>query len=364
MNADAIVYSENEFGQIDGKVANGLARHSEKYNILGIIDSTKAGLDAGEYLDGIKNGIPVFKSMDDALESLSSVPEFFIYGIAPLASFLDKFQRDVLFAAMAEGMNIVNGLPEFLSEDGEFIQKAIECGIRIHDIRKPPPRKDLHSFTGRIQDIDTPVVTVMGTDCAVGKRTTAVNLVEALKQEGLNTAFIATGQTGLLQGARYGVAVDVLSSGFSTGEVEHAILDAYENQHPDIIVVEGQGALSHPAFTSSAAILRGAIPDAIIVQHPPNRINHCDYPDFPMPTLASEIGLLEMFSKSKVVAITLNHEDMSDDEVAAAVIEYECLYELPVTDVLTSGCSKLIQKLFEVFPALREKASLVCQRQE
>ena len=364
MKTSALVYSENEFGKIDGKVANGLARHSEKYEILGIIDSTKAGLDAGEYLDGIKNGIPVFKSMDDALRNFSSVHEFFIYGIAPLASFLDQSQRDVLFAAMKKGMNIVNGLPEFLSEDGEFIQMAIECGVRIHDIRKPPPRKELHGFTGRIHDVSTPVITVMGTDCAVGKRTTTVKLVEALKREGLNAAFIATGQTGLLQGAKYGVAVDVLSSGFSTGEVEHAILAADENQHPDIIVVEGQGALSHPAFTSSAAILRGAVPDAIIVQHPPKRINHCDYPDIPMPTLAGEIGLIEMFSGSKVVAITLNHEDMSDDEMAAAVLEYECLYELPVTDVLTSGCGKLVEKLFEVFPVLREKASLVCQRQE
>ncbi len=364
MKTSALVYSENEFGKIDGKVANGLARHSEKYEILGIIDSTKAGLDAGDYLDGIKNGIPVFKSMDDALRNFSSVPEFFIYGIAPLASFLDQSQRDVLFAAMKKGMNIVNGLPEFLSEDGEFIQMAIECGVRIHDIRKPPPRKELHGFTGRIHDVSTPVITVMGTDCAVGKRTTTVKLVEALKREGLNAAFIATGQTGLLQGAKYGVAVDVLSSGFSTGEVEHAILAADENQHPDIIVVEGQGALSHPAFTSSAAILRGAVPDAIIVQHPPKRINHCDYPDIPMPTLAGEIGLIEMFSGSKVVAITLNHEDMSDDEMAAAVLEYEFLYELPVTDVLTSGCGKLVEKLFEVFPVLREKASLVCQRQE
>ena len=364
MNVDALVYSENEFGQIDGKVANGLARHSEKYNILGIIDSTKSGLDAGEYLDGIKNGIPVFESMDDALQNLASVPGYFIYGIAPLASFLDKSQREILFAAMARGMDIVNGLPEFLTEDGEFIQKALEGGVRIHDIRKPPLRKDLHGFTGNILNIDTPVVTVLGTDCAVGKRTTAVNLVEALKQEGLNTVFIATGQTGLLQGAKYGVAVDVLSSGFSTGEVEHAILEADRDQQPDIIVVEGQGALSHPAFISTAAILRGSVPDAIIVQHPPKRINHCDYPEIPMPTLASEIELIEMFSKSKVVAITLNHEDMSDDEVAAAVIEYECLHELPVTDVLTSGCGKLIMKLYEVFPALLEKALVVCRPQE
>jgi uncharacterized NAD-dependent epimerase/dehydratase family protein len=360
---DALVHCENEFGQIDGKVANGLARHSNKFNIVGIIDSSKAGLDAGEYLDGIENGIPVFPSLVDALRELGSVPEFFIYGIAPLASYLDESQRNVIFAAMVEGMDIVSGLPEFLSEDAEFIRMEIECGVRIHDIRKPPPRSKLHNFNGRILDLKTPVVTVLGTDCAVGKRTTTVRLVEALKQEGLNAVFIATGQTGLLQGARYGVAVDVLSSGFSTGEVEHAVMEAQDQEHPDIIVVEGQGALSHPAFTSTAAILRGANPDAIIVQHPPRRTNHCDFPEIPMPTLASEIELIELFSKTRVVAITLNHEDMSDAEVAGTILDYEKRYELPVTDVLKNGCDKLVLRLYEIFPELVAKASIVCQAQ-
>jgi uncharacterized NAD-dependent epimerase/dehydratase family protein len=356
MKAKALVYSENEFGMIDGKVANGLARHSEKYKILGIIDSKKPGLDAGEYLDGIKNGIRVFRSLDDAIENLSIVPEYFIYGIAPLASFLDKKQREIILAAMKKGMNIVNGLPEFFTEDEEFMQKASEYGVQIYDVRKPPQRKYLHNFSGRILEIKTPVITVLGTDCAVGKRTTTVNLVEALRQQGLNAAFVATGQTGLLQGSKYGVAVDVLSSGFATGEVENAIMEAYEKEHPDIIVVEGQGALSHPAFTSSSAIIRGAMPNAIIIQHPPNRGNHCDYPNIPMPTLESEIEMIEVFSGSKVIAITINHEDMTDEEVENTITEYEDRYKLPTTDVLKYGCDKLVKKLFEVFPELLKRA--------
>lgn len=363
MIANALVYCENEFGQIDGKVANGLARYSTKYNILGIIDSSKAGRDAGEYLDGVKNGIPVFPSLVDAIRELGFVPDLFIYGIAPLASFLDESERNVIFAAMLEGMDIVSGLPEFLSEDVEFIERAVECGVRIHDIRKPPPRSELHNFNGSILNLETPVITVLGTDCAVGKRTTAVRLVEALKQEGINAVFIATGQTGLLQGAKYGVAVDVLSSGFSTGEVEHAVMEAQDVEHPDIIVVEGQGSLSHPAFTSTAAILRGANPDAVIIQHPPRRTNHCDFPGIPMPTLASEIGLIELFSKTRVIAITLNHEDMSDVEVQDTIFDYEQRYGLPVTDVLKDGCDKLITRLLEVFPALAVKAPLAWQLQ-
>lgn len=358
MQETALLYSENELGQIDGKVTNGLVRHSEKYKIVGVVDSSKKGLDAGEHLDGVKNGIPVFSSLDDAIDLLDGIPDYFIYGIAPLESFLNKDQRNVIIRAMQIGMNIVNGLPEFLSEDEEFKENAAKYGVTINDIRKPPSRKDLHIYSGRIRFVKTPVITVFGTDCAVGKRTTAVKLVEALKLEGLNAIFISTGQTGLLQGSRYGLAIDVLSSGFSTGEVENAILQALENENPDIIVVEGQGALSHPAFTSSCAIVRGAMPHAYILQHPPRRVNHCDYPEIPMPSLVSEIDLIESFSKSRVVAITINHEDMTDAEVDETVIEYENKYMLPTTDVLKHGCDKLIKILFKQFPNLSQKRRL------
>jgi len=358
MKATALIYSESELGKIDGKVANGLVRHSVKYDILGVIDSTKKGQDAGEYLDGTKNGISVFGSIDDAIAALDKIPQYFIYGIAPLESFLNKSQRAVIISAMKSGMNIVNGLPEFFTDDAEFTQIATKYSVSITDIRKPPARKDLHIFSGQIHSINTPIITVFGTDCAVGKRTTAVKLVEELRGEGINAVFISTGQTGILQGSKYGIAIDVLSSGFSTGEVENAILNAVDKENPDIIIVEGQGALSHPAFTSSTAIIRGALPKAIIVQHPPRRINHCDYPAIPMPTLESEIRLIEAFSNSKVIAITINHEDMTDQEVDQTVLDYEDIYKLPTTDVLKHGCGKLMETLFEEFPELVKRTKL------
>ena len=349
----ALVYGEAQLGKLDGKVTNGLVRHSEKYEITGVTDSTKTGMDAGEFLDGVKNGIPVFRDIEDAIEKLNYVPKNFIYGIAPLASYLSMEQREIVFTAMEKGMNIINGLPEFFTEDEKFVRKAREYGVQIYDIRKPPPRKNLHIFQGSIFEIKTPVITVFGTDCAVGKRTTAVNLVEALRSRDLKTAFIATGQTGLLQGAKYGVAVDVLSSGFQTGEVEHEIMRADETEHPDIVVVEGQGALSHPAFTSSTAIIRGARPKAIILQHPPKRKDRCDFPGIPMPTLESEIELIEIISGARVIAITLNHEDMTDREVAETVTEYESKFGLPTMDVLKHGCEKILNRLCEEFPKLR-----------
>ncbi|MDW3195810.1 MAG: DUF1611 domain-containing protein [Cytophagales bacterium] len=356
MKEKAIVYAEAFFGENDGKVANGLVRHSEKYEIVGVVDSTKAGLDAGDVLDGEAKGILVFPTINAALEILAVQPECFIYGIAPTHPVLSKNEREVFFLAMEKGLNIVNGLPEFFTDDLEFMDYAVEYGVTITDVRKPLPREELHPFTGKIHLALTPVIAIMGTDCAIGKRTTAMQLVTALREEGLKIAFIATGQTGLLQGAKYGAAIDVLSSGFATGAVEHAILTAEAAEKPDMIIVEGQGALGHPSYTSSAAILKGALPDAIILQHAPNRLNYCTYPEMSLTSLQSEIDLLEAFCGPRVMAITLNHENMSDAELELTIVEYEATYQLPVTDVLKKGCDKLVDKLAVFFPDLSTPA--------
>ena len=344
MREKALVYGEGQLGKLDGKVTNGLVRHSEKYEIIGVTDSTKAGMDAGEFLDGVKNGIPVFRDIEDAIDKLDYMPKYFIYGIAPLASYLTKEQREIVFTAMEKGMNIVNGLPEFFTEDEEFMQKATECDVQIHDIRKPPPRKDLHIFQRMHLPSQNPDYYCIWHGLRRWQDgPLRFCLVEALRKRGLKTAFIATGQTGLLQGAKYGVAVDVLSSGFQTGEVENEIVKADKTEHPDIIVVEGQGALSHPAFTSSTAIIRGARPKAIILQHPPKRKDRCDFPGIPMPTLESEIKLIEIISGAKVIAITLNHEDMTDNEIDDTVVSMNANIGLPTMDVLKHGCEKIVK---------------------
>ncbi len=354
MKLKAIVYSENQFGKNDGKVANGLLRHSEKYEIIGIIDSSKAHQMAENILEGETNETPIFSSIDSALETLEYHPDYFIYGLAPSKPKLSKKERQVFFEAMENGMNIINGLPEFLSEDPEFIDCAEEFGVTITDVRKPISKDKLHHFTGKINRIKTPVIAIMGTDCAIGKRTTAQKLVKALKIEGLNVAFIATGQTGLLQGAKYGAAIDMLSSGYATGEVENAILEAVQNENPDIVIVEGQGSLGHPSYTSSAAILKGSKPKGIIIQHAPKRQNFCTFPNIKMNSLQSEINLIEGFIGSSVMAITINHENMTKKEIDTTVKNYEKTFGLPTTDVLKHGCNKLIDMIYNKFPDLQE----------
>jgi len=244
MEEKALIYCEGHFGDSDGKTANGLIRRSQKYQITCIIDSTKAGLDSGEVLNGIKNDIPIFQDLTEAIESLREVPKYFIYGIAPKEAFLSTNQRKVLLKAMFLGMDVVNGLHEFISDDNEFVQNAQKCGVKLYDIRKPLANRYLNLYSGDILNVKTPKIAIFGTDCAIGKRTTAMLLVKTLKDRGLRASFIGTGQTSIIQGEKYGIALDAIPSEFMTGEVENAIIEADIHEKPDIIIIEGQSALS------------------------------------------------------------------------------------------------------------------------
>jgi len=351
----ALVYCQNEFGLVDGKTAAGLVRHSELYRIVGVIDSSLAGRDAGEELGDQKNNIPIFANLEEALSNLVEVPNCYIYGKAPLDTYIPQEERFLILEAMTKGMDIINGLHQFFSEDQEFVQMAIKCGIQIKDIRKPPKLKDSHVFTGQISNVDIPVIAVLGTDCACGKMTTAVELNKALNKLGVKSILIATGQTSLMQGAKYGASMDALVSQFAIGEIENAVIQAFENENPDIILVEGQSAVSHPAFMSSIGILKGTMPDGVILQHPPARRFRCDFPNLAMPTVESEIRLIEAISASQVIAIALSHENLSEKEMPRIIKDYETRFRLPTTDVLNYGCQKLVQMLGDRFPKLNRK---------
>jgi uncharacterized NAD-dependent epimerase/dehydratase family protein len=351
----ALVYCQNQFGLIDGKTAAGLVRHSEIYNIVGVIDSTWAGQDAGEVLGEAKKQIPIFADLQDALRQLPDVPNCYIYGKAPLEAVISADERHLVLEAMKTGMDIINGLHQFFSEDFEFAQTAAACGVKIKDIRKPPQLEDLHVFTGQISRVTVPVIAILGTDCACGKMTTAVELNQALNQLGVKSVMIGTGQTSLMQGAKYGASMDALVSQFAIGEIEHAVVQAFDCENPDIILVEGQSSVSHPAFMSSIGILKGSMPDGVILQHPPARQFRCDFPNLVMPSIESEIQLIEAISQSEVIAIALSHENLTTDKVLKIIDDYEKRLHLPTTDVLHYGCQKIIQSLCSHFPKLNQK---------
>jgi len=353
----AIIYCENEFGKVDGKTAAGLVRHSEMYQIVGVVDSSLAGKDAGQELGGAKNGIPIFASLQEACGKLPVIPSALIYGKAPLEPKLCNKERGVIVEAIHKGMDIINGLHEFLSDDPEMALAAKVAKVHIRDIRKPPELAGLHLFTGEIAAKTVPVVAVLGTDCASGKRTTAVILQQELRDLGVNVFLVATGQTGLMQGARYGRSIDALPSQFVIGELEHAVLQIIEHENPDLILIEGQSAVSHPAFMSSVGILKGCMPDAVILQHAPARKVRCDFPQLPMPNVRSEIKLIESISNAKVIALALSHEGLEPGEMKKEVKDHELRFQLPTTDVLTNGSQKLVQSLVAYFPALAKKVT-------
>jgi len=351
----AVVYCEGNFGAIDGKTANGLVRHSEKYEILSVIDSEKAGLDAGEVLGDGANGIPVCRDLADAMAQAENLPDYFIFGMAPSSGMLSTRERGLVIEAMSYGINIVNGLHEFLNDDPVFAAACLAHNVTVLDIRKPRAKKDLRMFSGRIGEVTCPRVAVLGTDCAIGKRTTATIIVRALNDLGIKAVMVGTGQTGLIQGARYGVAMDAVPSQFCCGELEATIIEAFEAEQPDIILVEGQGALSHPAFSTSSFILRGSCPDGVVLQHAPGRVNRCDFEHMAMPTPASEINLIETFAETRVIGLTINHENMSPDEVDRAIVRYQGELGIPATDALTKSTDHLVEMVLLSFPQLRSK---------
>jgi uncharacterized NAD-dependent epimerase/dehydratase family protein len=348
----AIVYCEAQFGEQDGKTANGLVRHSEKYEILSVIDSVRAGVDSGQFLDGTANGIPVLASLAESVGHAGRVPDYLICGVAPADGLLSDDQRVVLLDGIARGMHIINGLHEFLNDDAEFVAAAVIAGVTITDVRRPKAKRDLHLFSGRIFDVTCPRIAILGTDGAIGKRTTATLLVQALNARGIKAVMVGTGQTTLIQGGKYGVALDALVPQFCSGEVEHQVVAAFEGEDPDVIVVEGQGALSHPAYLTSAHILRGSRPAGVIVQHAPKRVMLGDFPMVPMPTADSEIALIEAFADTRVIGVTINHEEMTADELTDAIAEHALRLGLPVTDPLTRPASDLVDMVLAAFPAL------------
>lgn len=351
----AIVYCEGNFGKVDGKTANGLIRHSQAYRIVSVIDSSHNRQDSGQILDDVINNIPIFGNLKAAVVHERKVPDTFIYGMAPSTGKLSSQDRIVILDAIAMGMNIVSGLHEYLSEDSEIAAFASKHDVTIRDIRKPKQSKDMRLFDGSIKNVNAVRIAVLGTDCAIGKRTTATVLARALNAKGIKTVLVGTGQTGLMQGAKYGVAMDAVPPQFCCGELEGAIVAASKTEQPDAILIEGQGALSHPAFCTSAFILRGSQPDAVILQYAPKRPHRCDFPQMPMPSPEDEIALIESFADTKVIGVTINHEDMTDGDISATITLQSNRLGLPITDALDRPANDLLRMIVLAFPKLQQK---------
>lgn len=347
MDGNAIVLCEGAFTTLNGKTAHGLVRFTKRYKILGVIDSTCAGKDAGEVLDGQPRGIPIYPNLAEALQNISLPVKYFVIGLAPEGGKLPPSYRDIVATAMRAGLNIDSGLHEFLTDDPEFSALAQRHGVQIRDIRKPPAKKDLHFFSGQIKQVESMRLAVLGTDSAIGKRTTAWKITEALNTIGVKAEMIGTGQTAWLQGVNYGIRLDAIVNDYVSGEIEHAIWQCWQAEKPHVMLLEGQGSLMHPAYPGGFELIAAGRPHAIILQTAPKRTAYDGFPDFPMAPLEKEIKLIELLADRPVLALTLNHEQMTDGEIETAVREYETRFGIPCCDILKHGPQKVLDKIME-----------------
>jgi uncharacterized NAD-dependent epimerase/dehydratase family protein len=328
------------FNTLNGKTAHGLVRFTNRYRVLSVIDSRHAGRDAGEVLDGKSMNIPIFASLEQAVRMAdrSNHPAtHFVVGLAPDGGRLPPEARQDISDAIAFGLNVDSGLHDYLSEDAEMANLAVRYGVQIRDIRKPLPIKALHFFSGKIEAVASLKIAVLGTDSAVGKRTTAWLMVRALEEMGLRCQMIGTGQTSWMQGAKYVIIMDALINDFVAGEIEHAVWTAWSEAQPDIIVIEGQGSLMNPAYPGGFETLAAGRPDIIILQHAPARKEYDGFPGYRIQPLAQQIEVIELLSAKPVVAVTINHENMPDKQIPLMCNAIEQAVGLPAFDLLRDG---------------------------
>jgi len=343
----AVVYCEGAFRTPNGKTAHGLVRFTRRYDVKAVVDSTCAGRDAGEILDGRPAGIPVVAGIGEAVALCRSAGQpatHLVVGLAPDGGRLGPKGRKDIEKALRAGLHVDSGLHDFLGEYRALSRLATKHGVRIRDIRRPPARAP-HFYSGGIRRVRAPRIAVLGTDSAVGKRTTAWRLVDAFEAMGKRAELVGTGQTAWLQGVRYGILMDALVNDFVAGELEHAVISADKEASPDVIVIEGQGSLLHPAYPGGFEILATGRPCAIVLQHAPARKHYDGFPECPMDPIDRQVQALEIVGRAPVAALTLNHEGLDLKTGALARRDMTESTGLPVFDVLDEGADGLAKTL-------------------
>lgn len=326
-----------------GKTAISLLRYKPE-EVVAAIDSKHAGRNTSDVL-GLGGSIPIVADIEEAMKY---EPGTLLIGIAPRGGELPPDWRRQILLAIAHGLDIVSGLHFMLNDDPEFAAAAGEAGVALVDVRRPP--SDLSVAEMARRRAGSNVITFVGSDCAVGKMTAALEVTAAAKQLGLSTAFVATGQTGImLEGS--GIAIDRVIGDFMAGATEQLVVDAAERA--DWVFVEGQGSLLHPGYSGvTLALLHGSAPDGLILVH---QVGHCQIDDYPVqiPPLDRLVEIYQeaaaWIKPAPVVAVALNTRHLNDDQTHRAILEAEDLTGLPVTDPVKFGGHKLVQAVLDRF---------------
>ena len=313
------------------KTAMSLLRY-RRSDIIGVLDSTEVGKNAGELL-GVGGEIPIIDSLKDR-----DADALFI-GIAPPGGKLPTEWRDIVANALRRGIDVVSGLHDFLSDDPDFRRIAEQHNCRLIDVRRNDQREtaECHVFRTGCLRIHT-----IGQDCSVGKMVVALEVQRELSRRGVDAQFVATGQTGIMISGD-GVPVDCVVSDFVNGAAEGLVK---RHEHHDVLLIEGQGCLSHPSFSAvTLGLLHGSAPDGLIFCYEVGRKSVKGLNEVPLLALRTLIDAYERAASlrhpARVIGIAMNSRNVSAEEAVSERDRIRAEFGLPVCDVYSHGASEL-----------------------
>lgn len=338
----AIVYADRFFHCADGKTAHGLVRYSRRYDIVCVVDSTMPEGDAGMMLDGNLRDIPLLHDLNTALDKTN--PDTFIVGAVSEGGVLPKGYDKAVEWALLHNLNVVSGLHQFLSDNIFFATLAQRHGCTIIDVRKLYSNQR-RFYSGKIKDVKSTRIALLGTDSAIGKRTVSVMLVEELCRRGRKADMIFTGQTGWLQGWPHGVVIDAMINDFVAGGIEGAILDSWKDERPEFMVIEGQGSLVHPFFPGGFEILAAGQIHGYILVHAPGRQHLDGFPGYPMPDPKRVVTIARTLSEQPLVGISINRENLNENDVKVAKQKLSRTFHVITVEPISDSINRLVDVL-------------------
>jgi uncharacterized NAD-dependent epimerase/dehydratase family protein len=345
------IFAEGLFAKHTGKTAHGVIRYGTR-EVVAVIDSRCAGRTASDVEPFCVKPVPIVATLEEALEH---EPDTLLIGVAPPGGKLDPAWKAVLLAAIDAGLSIEAGLHTQLNDDPELRYAAERRGVELRDLRQAPP--DLTVPLGPYSRPDSvKVVHSVGSDTIIGKKVVTLELDRAARERGLRSVYVPTGQTGVAI-AGWGIAVDHVISDYVAGAGERLVLDGAERG--DLLFVEGQGALFHPAYSGvTLGLLHGSAPDLLVLVHKPNATHNRNYPDLPIPPLNELIASYESVAArvrpTKVAAIALNTSDLDEEAARSAIAEAERETGLVADDVVRFGPDRVLQAVLAALDSLEK----------
>jgi uncharacterized NAD-dependent epimerase/dehydratase family protein len=333
-----LILAEGKSGDAHyGKTMRGVVAYSP-HPTVAIVDSERPGESY--------EGIPVVASVQDGLQY---EPTTALVGVATQGGRFPPAWRELLKASIEAGLDVESGLHEFVSDDPELVELAARHGVELRDLRRPP--SDLNVPTGQNLELTAKTVLTVGSDCAIGKKTVAIELDREAQRRGLKSQFVPTGQTGVAI-AGWGIAVDAVVADFIAGAAERLVVEGAQ-RGGELLIVEGQGSLVHPAYSGvTLGLMHGSAPHAYVLCHVANATHIEGYPDHPLPTLTELVELHERVSlplrPARVAAIALNTRALSDDEARAAVRAVTAETGLPADDPVRFGSGTVLDAVLAV----------------